>query len=152
MDNATDEAVKPRLSEAEDEFLHKARDLFKRAEDAHDENRNRYQDDINLWAGTNHWPTSVKDERARNQQACLTINRMKGFVRQVTNDERQNRPSIRIKPVDDKADPETAEVLQGIVRHIEVSSHADVAYDNAFFHCVAGGFGYWRILTDYIPG
>jgi hypothetical protein len=53
------------------------------------------------------------------------------IIRQVVNDARQNKPSIKVHPVDDKADVETAEVINGLIRNIEVSSNADVAYDTA---------------------
>jgi hypothetical protein len=56
---------------------------------------------------------------------------------------------IRVHPVGDGADQETAEILNGLIRNIEYSSNADVAYDTALDHAVSGGFGYFRISTDY---
>jgi hypothetical protein len=70
-------------------------------------------------------------------------------VRQVTNDQRQNRPSGKVIPVDDQADIEVAEVLNGVVRHIEYMSDADVVYDTACDNQVTYGEGYFRILTEY---
>jgi hypothetical protein len=70
-------------------------------------------------------------------------------VRQVTNDQRQNRPSIKVNPVDDKADIDTAKILQGLIRHIEYSSNSDVAYDTAFEGAATKGIGYFRAITDY---
>jgi hypothetical protein len=54
-----------------------------------------------------------------------------------------------VHPVDSGADPETAEVLNGLIRHIEQSSDAEVAYDTALDFAVTGGFGYFRINTRY---
>jgi hypothetical protein len=51
--------------------------------------------------------------------------------------------------VDSEADPETAEVLNGLIRNIEQSSNAEVAYDTALEHAVFGGFGFFRINTRY---
>ena len=63
---------------------------------------------------------------------------------------RENKPTIRARPVDDYSDPETAEILNGLIRNIEVSSNADVAFDTALTHAVAGGYpGYIRINTQY---
>jgi hypothetical protein len=70
-------------------------------------------------------------------------------VQQVTNDLRMNKPSIKVSPVDDNADEETAEVLQGLIRHIEYDSNADVCYDTAGTHAAESGCGYWRLVTDY---
>jgi hypothetical protein len=70
-------------------------------------------------------------------------------VRQVTNDQRQNRPSGKVIPADDRADPQVAEIYDGVVRHIEYMSDADVAYDTACENQVTFGEGYWRLLTEY---
>jgi hypothetical protein len=83
------------------------------------------------------------------KRPCLTINKMKTFVHQITNDQRQNRPAINVSPVGDKVDPETAKMLKGLIRQIERQSNADIAYDTAFDGAVSNGWGYWRILTDY---
>jgi hypothetical protein len=67
----------------------------------------------------------------------------------VTNDQRQNRPSGKVIPADDHADIEVAEIFNGMVRHIEYISDADVAYDTACENQVSYGEGYIRILTEY---
>ena len=84
-----------------------------------------------------------------NARPCLTINKLPQHVLQVTNDQRQNRPSGKVIPADDKADVEVAEIFNGIVRHIEYISDADVAYDTACDNQVTFGEGYFRILTEY---
>jgi hypothetical protein len=33
---------------------------------------------------------------------------------------------------------------------VEVNSDAEISYDTGFEHMVTGGFGYWRIVTDYV--
>jgi hypothetical protein len=84
-----------------------------------------------------------------NARPCLTINKLPQHVRQVTNDQRQNRPSGKVIPADDKADIAVAEIFNGMVRHIEYISDADVAYDTACENQVSYGEGYIRILTEY---
>jgi hypothetical protein len=54
-----------------------------------------------------------------------------------------------VHPVDSQADPQTAEVFNGLIRHIEQSSDAEVAYDTALDFAVTCGFGYFRINTRY---
>jgi hypothetical protein len=88
-------------------------------------------------------------QRKEDNRPCLTINRLPSFIRQVVNDARQNKPSISVHPVDSQADPETAEVFNGLIRHIEQSSDADVAYDTALESAVTGGFGWFTINTRY---
>ena len=69
------------------------------------------------------------------------INEIPQFVRQITGDQRQSKPSIKVVPVDDSADPDTAEVLAGIVRYIENRSYAQYVYTAAADSQVAGGIG-----------
>jgi hypothetical protein len=106
-------------------------------------------DDLEFSIG-NQWPQNIQGQRQLDGKPCLTMNRLPQFIRQVTNEQRQQRPSVQINPIGDGADVETAEILEGIVRHIHVNSHADLSYDTGFDFMVRIGFGCWRILTDWI--
>jgi hypothetical protein len=80
---------------------------------------------------------------------ALTVNKTKQHNRQITNEARQNKPAVRVFPVDGGADKKTAEILNGVIRHIEANSDADSAYETATEHQVDAGVGYWRVVTDY---
>ena len=101
------------------------------------------------------WPQDVLSARGSvqgqtvNARPSLVMNRLPQHVFQITNDQRQNRPTGKVIPVGDGADEEVAEVLNGIVRHIEYISDADVAYDTACDQQVTFGEGYIRLLTEY---
>ena len=95
------------------------------------------------------WPDAIVRQRQLEGRPCLTINRLPAFIRQVVNDARQVKPSVKVHPVDSTADPETAEIFDGLIRHIEYSSNADVAYDTAIESAVGMGFGYWRVGLDH---
>ena len=135
------------------------RDRMRQAVGAYSESREDELDDLRFMAGSPdnqwQWPQDVLATRGSvqgqtvNARPCLTINKLPQHVRQVTNEQRQNRPSGKVIPVNDQADVEVAEVLDGIVRHIEYMSDADVAYDNACENQVTYGEGYIRILTEY---
>lgn len=141
----------PDDSEAMDDKspLEEAKARFKISQDAEHENRRLAAEDDRFFAGQ-QWEDAVKNARSDDGRPCLVINRLPQFVRQVANDQRQNRPSIKVSPVDDKTDPETAKIIQGGIRHIEYSSSADAAYDTAFEQAVKGGWGYWRVITDFV--
>ena len=123
------------------------------------ESREDEIDDLRFYAGSpdNHWqwPADVLATRGAvqgqtiNARPTLTINKLPQHVHQVTNDMRQNRPGAKVIPVDDNADVEVADVFNGMIRHIEYISDADVAYDTACENQVAYGEGYIRILTEY---
>ncbi|MHB1099380.1 MAG: portal protein [Burkholderiales bacterium] len=113
------------------------------------ENRAMASEDIAFSRLGQQWPEKVKAQREREGRPCLTINKLPTFIRQVVNDSRQNSPQIKVKPVDDYADPETAEILSGLIRNIEYSSQASNAYDMALESAVTCGMGFFRICTDY---
>jgi len=123
------------------------------------DSRQDENDDLKFYAGSpdNHWqwPADVLATRGAvqgqtiNARPCLTINKLPQHVRQVTNDQRQNRPGAKVIPVDDNADIEVADIFNGMIRHIEYISDADVAYDTACENQVSYGEGYIRLLTEY---
>src|SRR5215207_2659211 len=77
--------------------------------------------DLKLLAGDDsvHWGPGIREERAEDNRPCLTVNRTPQFVKQITGDIRQNRPSIRCVPVDSRADKEVADINAGLIRYIE---------------------------------
>lgn len=113
------------------------------------ENRVLSEEDFAFVAGDGQWPDEIKEAREKKKRPCLTFNRLPQFIAQVVGDARQNKPSIKVNPVDSESDPDKAEVIEGLIRSIESDSSAPIAYLTAFEHCCAGGWGSWRITTDY---
>ena len=131
------------------DILADAKDAFRLGMDAEAENRESYISDYRFARLNEHWPEEELRNRNRQGKPSLTIPRLPSFIRQVVNDSRQNRPRIRVKPVDNFADVKTAEVLDGLILNIETASNAAVAYDTAIECAVSGGFGYFRIDVEY---
>lgn len=104
--------------------------------------------DLKFVAG-DHWPEKQRRSRELDGRPCLTINKLPTFLNQVTNDQRQNRASINISPVGSGADVDTAEILEGMIKHIEYASNAEVATDTAVNGAATIGFGYFRIMPEY---
>lgn len=132
-----------------DDLLSAGKKQFERCSSYEDENRLVALEDIKFSRLSQQWPDEIVKQREKTRRPCLTINKLPAFIRQVVNDARQNKPSIKVHPVDSGADVKTAEVINGLIRNIEYTSNADVAYDTAIEASVAGGFGYWRIGMDY---
>jgi hypothetical protein len=130
------------------DILETAKKRFALAVEAESEIRKEALEDLRFSTGE-QWPADVKKSRELDRRPCLTINRLPNSIHQLTNDQRQNRPSVKVSPVDDKADIEVAKILQGIIRHIEYASDADTAYDTAFDSAVRAGFGFVRVVTEY---
>jgi hypothetical protein len=141
------------------DMLATMRSRFTMAVSAYSESREDELDDLRFEAGSPdnqwQWPADVLATRGSvqgqtiNARPCLTINKLPQHVHQVTNEQRQNRPSVKVIPVDDNADVEVAEIFEGVIRHIEYISDADVAYDTACENQVTYGEGYIRVLTKY---
>lgn len=146
VDDSTEKSAEKR--EKDQKILEKAKKRFNIAADAETQRRSDALDDLRFRAG-DQWPEAIKNERNLDGRPSLTINRIPQFVHQITNEQRQNRPSIKISPCDSKADVETAKVIEGLVRNIQNVSKADVAYDSAFESAVTMGFGYFRVSVDY---
>ena len=134
---------------ADKDELADAKEAFELCADAEKDNRLEALDDLKFARLGEQWPDKVRQQRTLDGRPILTINRMPAFIRQIVNDSRQNKPQIKVKPVDDRADRETAEILAGLIRNIEYVSKADVAYDTAVDFAVSCGFGYFRIAIDY---
>ncbi len=137
-------------------FLETARKRFKQAIDATSDNRTSQLDDVKFAAGSPdngwQWPDKLKNDRINDPNGArpvLTINKLPQHINQITNEQRQNRPGIHVLPVDDKGDPEVAEIFDGLIRHIMSNSDADLALDTAGENQVRQGEGYFRVLTDY---
>ena len=128
------------------DFMRKVRTRHNEAETGWRENYALGLDDIKHLNGE-QWPQDILEER--KGRPCLTINRLPGFVDQVVGDQRQNRPRIKVTPVDNKGDADIAEIMSGLIRNIENVSSADFAYDTALEHSVGSGIGYIRVLKDY---
>lgn len=123
-------------SEAENDWRHKAKRDFQ----------------FRIGGNENHWDPLILSDRVALNKPVITINRMPGFLTLVSNEMRQQRPSIVINPVGSGADVDTAEMLQGACRHIENQSNAEVAYDVGGEAMLTAGKGYWTVETDYIQG
>lgn len=136
------------MNKAHDQLLKEARDRMAACVDAEDGNRAAAVEDLRFLKGE-QWPAGAEAQRKLEGRPCMTFNQLPAIVQQVTNDQRQNTPSIKVHPVDDDADVETADVIQGLIRHIEYDSNADAAYDTAVNAAATHGFGVWRLLTEY---
>lgn len=106
------------------------------------------KEDLEFLAGNQLGSDEVLS-RQQNGRPIIQINKLPTFLHQVTNDNLENTPSIKVHPVDDEADEDVAEILNGLIKNIEYSSNADSAYDTAVNFATAIGFGYFRIITDY---
>ena len=134
-------------------LLKTSRDGLMECVEAESELRTLMLDDLKF-ATLDQWPADLRAERendvANGPRPCLTVDQIGQYIANVANEERANWPSVKTRPVDDVADPETAKVLQGLIRHIEDQSSAKIAYETAGESAVTIGLGFFRVTSDYV--
>lgn len=143
----------------EADVLSVMRDRLDTAMAAYADSRTSQLDDLRFAAGSPdnnwQWPQYAVNTRQIGNgdnvmaRPMLTVNQLPKHIRQVTNDQRMNRPGINVVSANGDAHAEVAEVFEGVIRHIEQISDADVAYDTACESSTTHGEGYFRIITRY---
>lgn len=146
--SAADAAADRTQRSAVEGFLTVARERFRQSEESETTLRRLQIRDLEFYRG-DQWPSHLVSQRQQDSRPTLTINRLPAFVRIITNAARNAKPGIEVNPVDDGADPETAKVLQGIIKQIERQSFADQHYNYACEQQAIIGRGWLRVLTDW---
>jgi hypothetical protein len=100
--------------------------------------------------GNGQWPAAIKKEREDANRPVITVNKLLKFVRQLRGEALQNKPRMKVIPVDDHADIKTAEIYDGLIRQIEYLHNAPTVYDTAYMHATSCSIGYMRLLTQYV--
>jgi hypothetical protein len=109
---------------ARPDLLREARERYAAGIDADRLNRLRDQEDRKFYTGgDNQWTFNGKNiaaERRKEGRPAESYNRLPQFVKQVSGELRQNKPAIKVLPVDGQTDPEMA----GSIRRSSATSRA----------------------------
>jgi len=132
-----------------DPRIQEAIEFLKLANDADTMNRQEALEDLKFGGG-DQWPVELQNSRNLESRPVIVVNKVDNYCRQVCNQQRQQRPRIKVHATNTQQDMVDAQVIQGVIRHIETNSNADHAYDNAFEYAVRMGWGYVRVRTDYV--
>jgi hypothetical protein len=79
----------------------------------------------------------------------VEIDKLSRGVEKIVNDYRQNRIVPDFRPAGGNSDPETANTLDGLHRADSYRFKAQQARDNAFEEAAAGGFGAYRLRSEW---
>jgi len=132
---------------------------FRVGTDADDAQRRREVSALRFQVPALAWPDDVKEQRkpqivggvALPQRPMLSIPSLDQPIQLTLNAERAAKLGIHIHPISEEADDETADVIQGLYRRIEVDSRASLARTWAYERAVKCGRGYYRVLTEPDP-
>jgi hypothetical protein len=130
--------------------LQTARERYADARDACREQYDRIREDFKFSnpACPQQWDDFATT--ARKGRPMHTLDRTNQFVQHYVNKSRESKTSADILPADSNADIQTAKALKGMIRHIEYTSRADIAWDTASDHQARGGLGWVRILPKIV--
>ena len=127
---------------------------FRLSADAFSSQRQRDLDVQKFMAG-DQWTEDAKQQRGGQvvngmplpARPMLTIPKLDQPTSLVINQMRNAHLGVLIHPENEEANDDTAEILQGLYRHIEVASRAQMARNWADERAVLGGLGFYRVLT-----
>jgi hypothetical protein len=157
-DVAASRQVRRRATAEDKKLLKKALEQFKQASEAFDPQRKREIEDLEFDAGA-HWPEDLltargpmRDPVTQKQlpgRPSLTIPKLTQPIQQIINRQREASLAIIVKPKSGGATQQNAEKINGLIRHIQVESRAQIARSWAYAHAVKAGRGYYRILKTW---
>ena len=116
--------------------LVEAKERYSDARDACSDQYARIREDFRFSnpADPQQWDSTAVTERGK--RPTLVMDRTNQFVQHVVNSHRQSETHTDVIPSDSKADPDVAQKIKGIFRHIEYTSRSDIAWDMASDHQV----------------
>lgn len=131
-------------------------DEIKLVLEAEGDQRELEETDLAFDAG-DQWPSTVKDSRGRQvidgveipARPMLTISKLKQPCQLVVNQMRKADLGVDVHSQSEKSTRETAEMLGGLLRHIQSRSNAKLARNWSFERGAKAGRGYYRILAQY---
>jgi hypothetical protein len=137
---------------ADEEILEVARKRFTESYDYDQDDRKEGIDDLKFaWNFDKHqWPDDIREKRENDPHSprpCLVLNKIPEKIDVIEGEFRQAEPSVQVIPVDSQADPQIAEVLGGIIKHIEYDSTARPIYNGAYSYLLHSGRLAWRVNT-----
>lgn len=133
---------------SEKDIFLEARDRLQIAIDIESENRNKAKLDLQFREGEGQWDNAVVTT-ASAERPEVTINLTDALCQRVENNMREQERSGKAHPIGDGGDVDVAQIIDGILRHIETRSEAPVAYDQAGKNAITNGFGYFRAIIEY---
>ena len=145
--------------DADADLLTEARDRYKLAAEGDSKQRLREYDDLRFQVPEMQWPDDVRAQRSAQiinnipipARPMLSVPKLDQPIQLVLNAERSANLGVTVKPLSSDANDDTAEVLQGLYRRIEVDSRASLARSWGYARAAKCGTGHYRVLAVYDP-
>jgi portal protein len=135
----------------DEDIYTEAKEFLKSVIDAESANRSKAMEALNFkQGGAGQWNPDLYRDREADGRLSITMNLTGYLVTRVENSLKQQRPRIKCHPSGEGADIEKADLVNGLVRDIENKSQASVAYDYGAGSALDIGWGYWRVVGQYV--
>lgn len=121
----------------------------------------RYEDAKNYWAPIfdayredylfymgKQWSGAEEKKRQDANMSSLVYNTLPSKVKYIVNNARANTPAVKIHPITDGANKDTAMVLDGLIKSIENRGNSKQSYIKALECATIGGIGAWDVDVD----
>jgi len=146
--DAEEETPASKERKANRELLEEVRENFKLDLEAEHANRENFRKQMQFcYVPGAQWEDAVKKARGP-KRITREFNEVRVKVKAVVNHIRSNRPTAKIRGVEE-GDVETAEAMNGMALNVWNVSDADNVTDFAAETQVAAGLGAWMIDTEY---
>jgi hypothetical protein len=146
-DTANDSAI-----DATDPIVRRAHRYFKRRYAWESVARNNWLMDYKFANGDAYnnyqWPVGIYEDRG--ERPSLTVNETRQHNLHIINEAKQNKAEVKYRPTGGGATAESAEVYEGMYRHIANISNAQMAQGMAISFQVQAGLGWTVIESDYV--
>jgi hypothetical protein len=142
--------VPPRTRlETDDPDIKELHEEFDYATDAWRDIREEARIDMRYTAG-DPWDPDDKAKREAAGRPALALDELSQYVNQIVNDIRQNKRAIKVTPLGNGANDQTAALRADLYRQIEYRSNAQQAYTTMFENAAQRSYGYLRINARYL--
>src|SRR3990167_2755083 len=136
-----------------DPIVEEASKRFKRCSEWESTARDNFLADYKFAHGDSdngyQWPNLIRQNRDVDARPCLTMNVVRQHNLQIVNEAKQNKSSVAFRATGGPATKDAADMLESMFRRVEYCSDAQAAYETACEYQVTGGWGWWRIVTEY---
>jgi len=130
------------------ELCRKIRDRVDKWEKYWTINRSLYYEWIDFVMG-DQWREDESKLFERYNKIPLMMNKLGVLMNHLQGDQIQNTPNLQILP-DEDVPVQDAQVRASLVRNISLNSDAKTVYQTVYGHSIVGGYGAYRVGTDYL--
>lgn len=110
-------------------------------------NKDQYHEFMSFVMGS-QWTEDESKLFIDYKKIPLSFNKLAPLINHLLGEQRQNTPNLQVVP-SEGVSVETAAVREALIKEISLNSQAKVVYQTAFQQSSIGGFGAYRITTEY---